>query len=257
MSSVCYTNDNNNTFKLNNHRFSNNFRNRTNHEVIFRKINTYLILNKIIKNNVIDLGCWIGDNSIPWAKNMPESIIYAIDPSEENRNYILDMCNLNEVTNVNVIQKAISDRNEIVSTNEDLHHCSFVYNNPNNNGRTKINAYSLDYLYSQNEIDNIGYIHLDVEGMEFRVIKGSNDIIDKFRPIITFEQHLEIDNYIELSTYLTNKQYIVFMINEVLPGCRPDCRNFIAFPNEIYTDQLIDSIHTSIGSTVLTRQIPT
>lgn len=253
MQTVLYSNDNGNTFKLSDHRFSINFRNRTNHEVIFRKINTYLILNKIITKNIIDLGCWIGDNSIPWAKNMPESIIYAIDPSPENYKYINDMCILNDISNVKTIQKAISDKNEIVSTNDDLHHCSFMYGNRCNNGKTKINAYSLDYLYSQNEIDNIGYIHLDVEGMEFKVILGSEVIINKFKPIVTFEQHLEIDNYQELSKYMINKGYCVFMINETLPGCRSDCRNFIAFPNEIYNENLVKDIHNYINIEILVR----
>ena len=247
MGSIVYTNDNNVNLKLYNHRFSNNFRNRTNHEVIFRKINTYLINNDIIKNNIIDLGSWIGDNSIPWAKNMNNSVIYSIDPSDENCRYINEMCILNEITNIRVIQKAISDKNEVVSTNDDLQHCSFVYNNPNNDARNKIQAYSLDHLYSEKEIDNIGYIHLDVEGMEFKVILGSETIINTFRPVITFEQHLEIDNYIELSKHFINKNYNVFMITEILPGCRPDCRNFIAFPNEVFTQELISNIHIYLG----------
>jgi hypothetical protein len=53
------------------------FKKRDNHEVMFRRINTYLIKNKIIKNNIIDLGAWIGDNSIPWAKNI-DGTVYAI-----------------------------------------------------------------------------------------------------------------------------------------------------------------------------------
>ena len=67
--------------------------------------------------------------------------------------------------------------------------------------------------------------------MESKVISGAFGIIDKFKPIISFEQHLEIDDYNALCDTLTEKQYEVFMINEVLPGCRPDCRNFIAFSN--------------------------
>ena len=44
--------------------------------------------NVIDKNkNIIDLGAWIGDNSIPWAKNI-DGIVYAIDPSKENCKYI-------------------------------------------------------------------------------------------------------------------------------------------------------------------------
>lgn len=203
---------------------------RNHHEVLFRQINTYLIKNKLIKNNIIDLGAWIGDNTIPWAKNI-DGIVYAIDPSPYNCLFIQKTAELNNLTNVKVIQTAISDKNELLSTNENLDHCSFVYGNPGIDGVNKVNSVSLDFLYETRKIDNIGYIHLDVEGMESKVISGAFGIIDKFKPIISFEQHLEIDDYNALCDTLTEKQYEVFMINEVLPGCRPDCRNFIAFSN--------------------------
>jgi FkbM family methyltransferase len=57
----------------------------------------------------------------------------------------------------------------------------------------------------QKIIDNIGYIHLDVEGMEYKVINGSSNLIDEFRPIISFEQHLEIDDYEGILSHLKNK----------------------------------------------------
>ena len=63
------------------------FMKRVNHEVNFRKIVNLLIKEKIIQGNIIDLGSWIGDNSIPWSKNI-NSTVYAIDPSPENCNFI-------------------------------------------------------------------------------------------------------------------------------------------------------------------------
>jgi hypothetical protein len=36
-----------------------------------------------------------------------------------------------------------------------------------------------------------------------------------------------------------------------MPGCFPDCRNFLAFPNEIYCENLIENIHNFIGNDVL------
>lgn len=217
------------------HPFTTTFVNRNRHEVIFRQINTYLIKNKLIKNNIIDLGAWIGDNSIPWAKNI-DSTVYAIDPSPENCLFIEKTAELNGLTNIKVIQIAISDKNEILSTNQDLHHCSFVYDNPGVNGIHKVKSVTLDFLYERGEIDNIGYIHLDVEGMENKVIHGGSIIINKFQPIITFEQHLEIDDYKLLTHYLNSVKYQVFMIDEILPKCRADCRNFIAFPNGMNID---------------------
>lgn len=253
MNSCVFTNDNHVIVSLLDHQFSQTFATRDNHEVLFRKINTFLINNKIIKNNIIDLGAWIGDNSIPWSKNV-NGVIYAIDPSPDNCNFIQKMCELNKITNVKILQNAISDKNELLSTNDNINHCSFVYGNCETNGNYKVNAVSLDYLYEKSEIENIGYIHLDVEGMEYRILLGSSHIIDTNRPIISYEQHLEIDNYNEILAYLNNKQYTVFLINEILPGCREDCRNSIAFPNEIFDENIIANIHKYIRQDLMIRK---
>lgn len=238
------------TILLTNHKFSDMFKNRDNHEIMFRKINTYLIKNKFIKNNIIDLGAWIGDNSIPWAKNI-DGIVYAIDPSPENCEFINKTCEINQIKNVKTIECAISNINEVVSTNDNLDHCSFIYGNPGSSGINKVYAVSLDYLYEKKLIDNIGYIHLDVEGMEYKVINGSINLIDECRPIISFEQHLEIDDYDIISSHLKNKDYSIFLINEILPGCRHDCRNSFAFPNEFFNETLIENIHNYIGQNIL------
>jgi FkbM family methyltransferase len=248
MECCTFTNDDDVTILLINHEFSYVFKNRDNHEVMFRKINTFLIKNKIIKNNIIDLGAWMGDNSIPWAKNI-NGIVYAIDPSPDNCEFINKTCELNNITNVKTIRSAISDINELLFTHDNINHCSFSNNKLT--GNTKANAVSLDYLYDIKMIDNIGYIHLDVEGMEYKVIRGSSNLIDECRPIITFEQHLEIDNYDIISSHLKNKNYSIFLIDEVLPGCRYDCRNSFAFPNEIFNETLIEKIHNYIGQNIL------
>ena len=135
-----FTNDNNVIIKLlDNHKSSYSFSTRNNHEVLFRQINNYLIQNNIIKNNIIDLGAWIGDNSIPWAKNV-KNIIYAIDPSSDNCDYIKQMCNINNINNIKIIQKAISDTNKLLSTNDNIEHCSFIYGNPGSNGNIQVES---------------------------------------------------------------------------------------------------------------------
>ncbi len=232
-----------------------NFARRDNHEVIFRRINTYLIQHKIIDRNIIDLGAWIGDNTIPWALNHPTGKIYAIDPGQVNCEYIRNVCELNKITNVVTLQTAISDTNDLLSTNEDLHHCSFVYGNTGRDGINKVVAWSLDDLYKRGDITHIGYIHLDVEGMEKKVLQGARTIISEFRPLITFEVHLELDDYAGILEYLKSHNYIIYMINEVLPGCRPDCRNSIAFPSEAFDADIITQLHTYLQTPgMLTRQ---
>lgn len=252
MSTCIFKNDNNVTITLLNDPFSNLFKTRDNHEVLFRRINTFLINNNVIQKNknIIDLGAWVGDNSIPWAKNI-NGVVYAIDPSPSNISFIKNTCDLNNINNVEALEYAISDSHELLSTNDNINHCSFFYGNPGKNGRTKLHAVSLDYLYDENIIDNIGYIHLDVEGMEYKILQGSTNILKTFKPIISFEQHLELDDYSEILTYLNDNGYCVFLVDEILPGCRPDCRNSFAFPSEMFSDELIRSINEHIGKKIM------
>ncbi len=259
--SCIFTNDNNTTIKLIDHPFSQTFASRNGDEVLFRRMHVYLMNVGIIKNNIIDLGAWIGDNTIPWAKRISESkrsvgepkriseaTIYAIDPSLENCHFINEMCKHNDIDNVKTFQTAVSNKMETLSTNDDMYHCTFE---PGTQGRNKVHAITLDHLFQNGEIENIGYIHLDVEGMEYKVILGANQIIDTCRPVITFEQHLEIDNYDLILDHLLNKKYVVFLIDEIMPSCRPDCRNSIAFPEEIFDQTIVDGIHQYVGKEIL------
>jgi FkbM family methyltransferase len=215
------------------------------HEFLFRKISEYII-KKTEKGNIIDLGAWIGDNSIPWAKMIKRCqigsfssreetgltksaddsrIVYAIDPSPENCEYISTLCILNDVDNIVIIQKPISDKEEIISTEGDLLHCSF---NKNVDGKIKLLATSLDNL---SEITNTSYIHLDVEGMEYDVLIGAEKLIKTFKPIIAYEVHLsEIQNVNKILALLKSWDYDIYIINEILPGCNIDCRNCLALP---------------------------
>lgn len=251
-----FSNDNGVEIKYHmNHRFANLFGSRNEHEVMFRRISTYLINNGHIRGNIVDLGAWIGDNALPWSKNMakldPYPLVYAIDPSPDNCQFIRDLASLNNIKNIRVIQKAISDKREVLSTNEDLTHCSFVSDDDSLTKQNQVKAWPLDDLYNAGEIADVAYIHLDVEGMENRVVAGAEKLINTYKPIIAFEQHLEQDPFIELSEYIAAKGYIVYLINEVLPGCRPDCRNFIAFPKTRFDSKIVEVLNAHLGQDVL------
>jgi FkbM family methyltransferase len=230
-----FPNDNNVEVLIPKHPYLQLYASRAFHETGFRQLHSYLINNKIIDptRNFIDLGAWIGDNSIPWAKNITGTV-FAIDPSPENCQFIHLMKQVNSVSNLTIIQAAISETQKIISTNDELFHCSFL--NTAENGKHKVQSYSLDFLLEQNVIKNVGYIHLDVEGMELNIVQGAEKLIHSSRPIISFEQHLETDPVDTICTFISQKMYTIYLINEVLPGCRPDCRNFLAFPNEVPMD---------------------
>jgi FkbM family methyltransferase len=197
------------------------FLDRSNAEIMFRKL-IYNIMPYFKDKNIIDLGAYIGDNSIPWAMNST-GIIYAIDPSKENTVFIDKMAKHNRLGNVITITKAISDKCEIIYYNEvDPTHISCN----TDNGKNSFEAVSLDSL----NLENIGFIHLDVEGFEYKVLNGSINIITKYNPIIAWENHIEREDYMKVVNFLSYHKYTTYMINEQFPHCFPDCRNFISFP---------------------------
>jgi FkbM family methyltransferase len=109
------------------------------------------------------------------------------------------------------MQFALNDKNETISTDEEIKFCSFSKHFTGVDGKNKIESYALDHLLETNQIENIDLLHLDVEGMELKVIMGSEKLIDSCRPIITFEQHLNQDDYVGLSRIIFNKNYQVFL----------------------------------------------
>ena len=244
-----FPNDNLVNIKIPEHKNMRTFRDRHLSEPIFRKIHTYLLNKGLIKNNIIDGGSWLGDNSIPWALMFPESIIYSIDPSKDNLYFQHLVADFNEINNLISFNTVLSDNSDPVYTNSDDFHMTFN----KQEGKSEFKCCTLDELYSNGKIHNIGYIHLDVEGFEHNVIKGAINLISNSKPIISFEQHIESDDYLALSNLIKKYGYEVYQINEILHGNNLDCRNFIAFPKDLNID--VKSIEKSIKFDKLFSQI--
>jgi FkbM family methyltransferase len=210
------------------------FAQRVHSEPLFRRISSYIVTNVCnTGSTILDCGAWIGDNVIPWAKLFPDKQVFAFDPSPRNCQNMKHLSELNGLTNVHVYELGLSDKEEVLSTDGGLEHCSFTPGD--NNKSKKIKAIALDSLFLTKEISNVSFIHMDVEGMEWHVIRGAERLLTAERPIVTYEIHLTTDKYIdEIKMFFKGLGYKVFIINEELPGCFEDCRNCIAFPNEIY-----------------------
>ena len=95
------------------------------------------------------------------------------------------------------------------------------------NKYVEVNANTLDYILQQEEITDVNWIKIDVEGAEFEVLKGSSNVLSKskdiallievhnlsdgtnlYRPIIEF---LDLYNFkIEFEkTYETGDRHII------------------------------------------------
>ena len=216
---------------------------RPNSEALLRRVIYGLYADGYIPadKSIIDIGSWIADNSIVWSKQLKEgSYVFAIDPSPENQSYGQKVASLNDVSNIKFIEAVCTENEgEKLDFEGDLGHTSF-YKKPLDG---KIVSTTLDAIIANSGNPSIGLLHVDVEGLEFSVLKGASKIIKNDLPIISFEQHISQEDIFKVTDFLREFGYRVFMVNEVLPGCSLDCRNFLAFhsskkvPNVIEFEQ--------------------
>jgi len=202
---------------------------RPNAEPLLRKVIFNLYNQKYInpKKSIIDIGCWIGDNSLVWAKFLiDDAIVFAIDPSSENISFGKNLALKNNILNINWVKAVCADKVGIaLDFDGDLDHAEFKINDKS---KKPIISNTLDQI-TLDKIKSIGLMHIDVEGFEMKVLHGAIKIIENSKPVIVFEQMISENDTTIIFEFLRQYKYDIYMINEVLPNCDLDCRNFIAF----------------------------
>ena len=153
---------------------------------------------------VLDIGAHIGDYSIPLAlalknKSREDIIVYAIDPSPDKCNFMKEVTKLNGLNNIKVICKGVSDKigkysisNISDGASADSGAPDGEYNSgwsewkPDKNGMLFT---TLDKLYKEGEIGEIGFFWLDAELMEPLILRGGREYLTTFKPYILMEYH--------------------------------------------------------------------
>ncbi len=215
-----------------------NYASRPTAETLLRKTVYALFQSGCIdsRRSIIDIGCWIGDNAVVWAKMLQgDAAVYAVDPSPANLAFGRAVASLNGVRNIKWIQAVCADQpNLTLSLASDLDHAQFKDDAGRN--AQQFTTTTLDEVVPRSSHGAISLLHVDVEGFEERVLGGATNIIAASKPVIIFEQHISKEDPRRIADTLERHGYRVFMLNEVLPGCDLDCRNFIAFHRDVPPD---------------------
>jgi FkbM family methyltransferase len=187
--------------------------------------------------SIVDIGCWISDNTIVWARYLTgKGIVFAIDPSSDNLKFGKAVAEKNDVQNIKWIEAVCAEKPGIkLDFDGSIDHANFKEVTTNH----VFESSTVDDIVQKEGLD-IGLLHVDVEGFELSVLKGATVIIKRNKPIILFEQHISKEDFESISIYIKKFGYRIFMINEVLPGCELDCRNFLAVPSEKDLPKLIN-----------------
>lgn len=187
-------------------------------EIIFQKFCATFIN----KNSVsLDIGANIGVTSIILSHNMNNGVVYAIEPGKKIFSVLENNVKNNRINNIKTINCAISE------TTCKLH---FIENSAY--GHIKLNngivyaddgltdAFSLDDLVNNLNIERLDFIKIDVEGFEHQVLKGGKETLRRFNPLIYLElnswcllDHSD-SNPLEFARYLLENFEFVYRVDK-------------------------------------------
>ena len=197
------------------HNNDNNADMKTNGEVSF--------LNKNVKkfNTIFDVGANIGDWSMFANKLNCNAKIYAFEPFRESFNILNNKKFLNNNVHCNLLalSNEVGKVNLFYNTNESSLNSLYRRESSDCNlaDKTEVDVDTIDNFCFNNNIQDIDFLKIDVEGNELKTILGATRmILDEKIKIIQFEYG---GTYISSRTLLkdifnffTNKNYTIYKI---------------------------------------------
>ncbi|WP_244834810.1 FkbM family methyltransferase [Clostridium sp. BJN0001] len=168
---------------------------------ILEKIKEFDLKDKVI----IDVGANIGNHSLYFAKVIDSLNVYSFEPNIKLRKIFEKNMKINNIDNKVFLKNCALSNEECYGNLEII--------DKNNWGSNKI-KYDKNGFIQVKTLDDImlplnkkiGLIKVDVEGMEYLVLKGAEKIIAKYRPILCVEILTEI-KYKEITEYLKKYGY--------------------------------------------------
>lgn len=178
----------------------------------------------IPKNPIIlDIGSNIGNHLVYFSKISNAKRVYGFEPQKDifdilDRNRLLNKCNA-EIKNIALGDKIQNTEIDFFDKTN-LGATSLKYNN-----KGTIQTSTLDEEF-KNLKEKIDFIKIDVEGFEYFVLKGGQNLLIKHQPIIWIE--------------MFNKNF--FKVNELLKSLNYEIIDCLGTYNYIYSHKEFDNL---------------
>ncbi len=143
--------------------------------------------------NIVDIGAQSGLYTL-FAKYLPNSKFYSFEPFKPTFKLLNDNIKLNELTNVETFNLALSDNKGISNFNVCLAHNGLhtMGSNPlrfKDIQQIQVETDTLDNLFYEKNIP-VHFIKIDTEGFEYFILKGAINTINKYKPLIQLEWNI-------------------------------------------------------------------
>jgi FkbM family methyltransferase len=147
------------------------------------------------KDEVIyDIGAYHGSYTLTLAAK--GCFIYAFEPNPNSFNKLQTNVNINGFKNIKTYDIGLSDSKNFlqfyISSNagrSSFHQYNAIYDGNKIVDTKLIEVETIDNLVKENKINPPHHIKIDVEGHELKVLRGGEETIANYKPIIYFEPH--------------------------------------------------------------------
>lgn len=161
----------------------------------FHEFNEMRFLNRFLKDDItfVDVGANQGEYTLFVAKRLPRGNVLAFEPTSFFYDRLKYNVELNAMTNVRCFKLGLSDHTGEVpiyynDDNPDNHEgLASLFSVAGNNETERISLATLDKVVRAEGISRIDFIKVDVEGSEWAVLRGAEQVLKKFKPGLMVE----------------------------------------------------------------------
>ena len=193
------------------------------HYGTYEELESKIMEEKIEMGNiVVDVGANIGLHTLNMARIVGNAgQVFAFEPDPSNFEILKKNAKINNYKNIILEQKAVGDKHGRTTLYQSDHpgkHRIFPQTDQAKS-QVQVELTNLDNYFDSDMIDKINFIKIDVEGLEFSVLKGMKNILKNSKKIkILFEFMPENTmeagfTPIELLNYLTSNDFKLYCMD--------------------------------------------
>ena len=183
------------------------------------------LVKKILKPEdvFLDIGANIGYFSLLAANKEPTSKIFSFEPVKNPFEQMEKNISVNNIRNITTVNVAISDTNEekelFISASDNSGMSSFQPPENFSGKKERVKVVSIDSWFKTAGLSRIDLVKLDIEGSELAALKGMQEVLQNFKPVVIAEinpETLGLFNLkpVDICEYLTKLDFNGYLISE-------------------------------------------
>lgn len=191
-----------------------------------------LLSNRNSENDlvILDVGANFGYLSLVWASTiLKNGNIHAFEPNRQVYNSFQKSINENKLDkSIHLNNLAVGKKDGFVNLYSSSTSSNTLNISESIGPESSIRMISLDSYVEKNEIESCDLIKIDVDGIEYEILKGAENLLKKFRPIFIVETNGDerlIEFFSSHNYQILDMKLEPYILGDMIPGnifCVPD-----------------------------------